>query len=169
MLWRWRAGSRGLNHGGNLCDYCVHLHRTVCWCCLSRWRNWWRLVAADYWYDDLLQCDRSAILCLESVAGIIGQATSAGAWMSSLSMPVVSSKLPALKFLVIADVHWGWGLFNRGTVLGMWLVAAVLLAYIAGGHCDFMVVGATAQSRSLDHWWHIYDPGPRAALWPGWR
>ena len=34
----------------------------------------------------------------------------------------------ALKFLVIADVHWDWGLFNRGTVLGMWLVAAVLLA-----------------------------------------
>jgi hypothetical protein len=39
----------------------------------------------------------------------------------------------ALKFLVICDHAWGWGLFARTSTLALWAaVALVLVAYLAG-------------------------------------
>jgi thiol:disulfide interchange protein len=58
----------------------------------------------------------------------------AGAWMGEFKVVGgVVELAAALKFLVIADVAWGWGLFGRTTVLSLWAACGLLLAlYLLG-------------------------------------
>jgi thiol:disulfide interchange protein len=58
----------------------------------------------------------------------------AGAWMGELKVVGGLVELAAaLKFLVIADVAWGWGVFGRDLVLACWAAAALGTAlYLVG-------------------------------------
>jgi thiol:disulfide interchange protein len=39
----------------------------------------------------------------------------------------------ALKFIVIADVAWNWGLFGRGVVVSLWAALALVIAFYLAG------------------------------------
>jgi thiol:disulfide interchange protein DsbD len=57
-----------------------------------------------------------------------------GAWLVSVKAAMGLLELAAaLKFLSNVDLVWGWGVFTRDVVIGLWLVIGVaLVAYLAG-------------------------------------
>ena len=76
----------------------------------------------------------------------------AGSWMSEFKhVGGIIEIAAALKFLVIADVYWEWGLFNRGTVLGLWLVASALLVLYCWGPLRLQG-DSPVERRSLGRW-----------------
>jgi thiol:disulfide interchange protein DsbD len=58
----------------------------------------------------------------------------AGAWMNEVKVAGGLIELAAaLKFLVIADHAWGWGVFGRTSILVLWSAVALILAlYLLG-------------------------------------
>ena len=73
---------------------------------------------------------------LAMAPGLLARLPRAGAWMNELKVVGGLIELAAaLKFLVICDVAWGWGLVTRTPVLALWsatagLIAAYLLGWI---------------------------------------
>lgn len=58
----------------------------------------------------------------------------AGGWMSEIKHVGGMVELAAaLKFLVICDFAWSWGLFNRFTVLLLWTLASLIISIYIGG------------------------------------
>ena len=66
--------------------------------------------------------------------GLLKKLPKAGSWMNEFKVVGGLVELAAaLKFLVICDHAWGWGIFGRGLVLATWAgVAVVLAAYVSG-------------------------------------
>ena len=66
--------------------------------------------------------------------GVLKKLPKAGAWMNELKVVGGLIELAAaLKFLVIADYAWGWGLFGRTVTLVCWSVVALAIAvYLLG-------------------------------------
>jgi len=66
--------------------------------------------------------------------GVLKKMPKAGAWMNELK--VVGGLIEiaaALKFLVIADYAWGWGVFGRTVTLVCWSIVALAIAiYLVG-------------------------------------
>ncbi len=73
-------------------------------------------------------------VALALVPGLLTRIPRAGAWMNELKVVGgIVEFAAALKFLVICDYHWGWGLFGRTSVTAAWAAGAVVLAlYLFG-------------------------------------
>ena len=66
--------------------------------------------------------------------GLLKKLPRAGSWMNEFKVAGGLVELAAsLKFLVICDHAWGWGVIGRGTTLAVWAgTAAILALYVAG-------------------------------------
>ena len=66
--------------------------------------------------------------------GVLRKLPKAGAWMNELKVVGGLIELAAaLKFLVIADYAWGWGIFGRTVTLVCWSIVALAVAvYLLG-------------------------------------
>ncbi len=66
--------------------------------------------------------------------GVLRKMPKAGAWMNELKVVGGLIELAAaLKFLVIADYAWGWGVFGRTVTLVCWSIVALAVAvYVLG-------------------------------------
>ena len=66
--------------------------------------------------------------------GVLRKLPKAGAWMNELKVVGGLIELAAaLKFLVIADYAWGWGIFGRTLILISWSTISVAIAiYVLG-------------------------------------
>lgn len=78
--------------------------------------------------------------------GLLKALPRAGGWMNEFKVVGGLVELAAaLKFLVICDWHWHWGIFTRGPVLAAWTATCLLIAaYLAGWlrlHDDARVEG----------------------------
>ncbi len=73
-------------------------------------------------------------VALALVPGLLTRIPRAGAWMNELKViGGIVEFAAALKFLVICDYHWGWGVFGRTSVTAAWAAGAVVLAlYLFG-------------------------------------
>jgi thiol:disulfide interchange protein DsbD len=71
---------------------------------------------------------------LALVPGVLGRLPRAGAWMNEFKIVGgVVELAAALKFLVICDVAWGWGLIGRVPTLAWWAASAAFIGiYILG-------------------------------------
>jgi thiol:disulfide interchange protein DsbD len=81
----------------------------------------------------------SAVIALPFVLlalapGVLTRLPKAGAWMNEVKIAGGFIELAAaLKFLVICDAQWRWGVFGRTTVLAAWAAAALVIGlYVFG-------------------------------------
>lgn len=73
-------------------------------------------------------------IALALAPGLLKALPRAGAWMNEFKVVGGLVELAAaLKFLVICDHAWGWGVFGRTSTLALWAAVALVLAgYVAG-------------------------------------
>jgi thiol:disulfide interchange protein len=70
--------------------------------------------------------------------GLLKRMPKAGAWMNEFKVVGGLIELAAaLKFLVICDVAWGWGIIGRQFTLASWAAVAFLIAYYVLGRFRF--------------------------------
>lgn len=90
-------------------------------------------------------------VALALVPGALARLPRAGAWMHEVkAVGGLIELAAALKFLVICDYAWGWGVIGRTATLAAWAAAAAAIAaYLMG-------------------WWRLPDDEPVARVGP-WR
>ncbi len=74
------------------------------------------------------------LVALALVPGLVKQLPRSGGWLGEVKVVGgVVELAAALKFLVICDHAWGWGVFGRSTTLAVWAACAVALGLYSLG------------------------------------
>jgi thiol:disulfide interchange protein len=70
-----------------------------------------------------------------------------GSWLNSVKVVMGFLELAAaMKFLSNTDLIWHWGIFTRETVLGIWIVIAIMAAIFVVGR---LPIGHAAESKRI--------------------